>query len=73
MKSKQSVLESEKIVPGFVGFSNSENLETETRKENQPKTQSEIKPDFYNCPNCPAQILVAGDICLSCGKRAIEF
>ncbi len=66
-------------VCGFVGFPNSknlenlENLETENQTEIRPETHTEIEADFYICPNCPAQIPIAENVCQSCGKRAIEF
>lgn len=67
---------SEIIVSRFVGFSNGENLEN-TENNNQIEKQFEARviseADFYICPNCPSQIPIAEDICLSCGKRAIEF
>ncbi len=29
--------------------------------------------EFYNCPNCVAQIPMVEDVCPTCGKRAFDF
>ncbi len=66
-------------VSRFLGLSNSknpenpENPETANYTESRPETRVRNEADFYICPNCPAQIPIAEDVCQSCGKQAIEF
>ncbi len=68
--------ESDSDVSRFLGLANSKNLEnpeTNNQTEKQPENQTTIETDFYICPNCPARIPIAEDVCQSCGKRAVEF